>query len=233
MRLRETVQQAVAALFGHRFLRGVCVPGGVLRDLDDPQQEWLRRVLAEVRAGAEDLVRVAADNAEVADRLRGAGTLPKEAALDLGVVGPAARASGLARDTRRDHPYAAYRELDFRVPVRDEGDVMARFELRAEEIQESLNLVDQLALRLPGGPLNVHLGAIPAGEAALSLVESPRGRLLHWVRTGSRGTIETWRMRSASHANWPAVAVAALESIVPDFPLVNKSFNLCYACADR
>lgn len=233
MRLRETVQQACAALFGHRYLRGVCVPGGVLRDLDDPQQMWLRRVLADVRADAEALVTAAVANPEVLDRLRGTGPLPKAAALDLGVVGPAARASGLARDTRRDHPYAAYRELDFRVPVREEGDVLARLAVREEEIQESLNLVDQLVLRLPGGPLNVHLGAIPAGGTGLALVESPRGRLVHWLRTGPGGTVAEWRMRSASHANWPAVAVAALEAIVPDFPLVNKSFNLCYACADR
>lgn len=233
MRLKETVQQAVAALFGHRFLRGVCVPGGVLRDLDDAQQMWLRKVLSDVRGAAETLVRVALDNAEVVDRLRATGPLPKAAARDLGVVGPAARASGLARDTRRDHPYATYRELDFRIPVRDEGDVMARLEVRADEVQESLNLIDQLLLRLPGGPLNAHLGAVPDGGAGLSLVESPRGRLAHWVRTGPGGTIESWRMRSASHANWPAVAAAGLESIVPDFPLVNKSFNLCYACADR
>jgi Ni,Fe-hydrogenase III large subunit len=148
-------------------------------------------------------------------------------------VGPAARASGLAGDTRRDHPYALYRELDFRAPARDAGDALARFEVRAEEIQESLNLVDQLILRIPGGPLTVHLDSIPAGLAGLGMVESPRGRLVHWLRTGPGGTVEAWRMRSASHANWPAVAVAALDAIVPDFPIVNKSFNLCYACADR
>jgi len=167
------------------------------------------------------------------DRLRDSGRLAPALARELGATGPAARASGGARDTRRDHPYAFYRDLDFAVPRREAGDVLARLELRIEEIHESLNLVDQLILRLPGGALTVHLGEIPTGRAGLSLVESPRGRLVHWLRLAPGHTLECWRVRSASHANWPALQAAAPGNIVPDFPLINRSFNLCYACVDR
>jgi Ni,Fe-hydrogenase III large subunit len=233
LRLKEIAQRVNAALFGHRFLRGVCVPGGVARDLDDPQLLWLRSVLSDVRADVEAIHRTVAANAAVMDRLRGAGALSVTAATDLGVVGPPARACGIARDVRRDHPYAFYRDLDFAVPLRESGDVWARFEVRIEEIHESLNLIDQLVLRLPGGPLTAHLGEIVPGRAGFGLVESPRGRLAHWVRAGASGTIDEWRVRSASHANWPALTVAVLDNIVPDFPLINKSFNLCYACVDR
>ncbi len=232
-RLKEVLQRAIEAAFGHRFLRGIAVPGGVLRDLDESQQTWLRAVLADVRADFESLARALRANASVVERFTGAGTLATATARDLGVVGPAARAAGLPGDTRRDHPYAFYRDVDFVVPLREAGDALARVELRFDELHESLNVADQLLLRLPGGPLTTHLGEIPPGASGLGLVESPRGRLAHWVRTGPGGTVDEWRLRSASHANWPALAVAVLDSIVPDFPLVNKSFNLCYACVDR
>jgi Ni,Fe-hydrogenase III large subunit len=159
--------------------------------------------------------------------------LSASAAHDLGVVGPAARASGLDRDVRRMHPYAFYRDLQFQVPVRSSGDVIARFAVKADEIHESLNIIDQMLLHLPGGLLIAERVVPPAGRSGLGLVESPRGLLSHWVRVGEGGRVDEWRARSASHANWPAVAIAVLDNIVPDFPLINKSFNLCYACVDR
>jgi len=232
-RLKEVVQQVCDALFGHRFLRGLCVPGGVTRDLDDAQQHWLRAVLAPVRGEVETLVHAATANAAVLDRLAEAGALGQEPARDLGVVGPGARACGIERDVRRIHPYAFYRELDFQVPVRNRGDVLARFSVKADEIRESINIIDQMLLHLPGGLLMEERVVPPAGRSGLGLVESPRGMLSHWIRAGEGRTIDEWRMRSASHANWPAVAIAVLDNIVPDFPLINKSFNLCYACVDR
>jgi Ni,Fe-hydrogenase III large subunit/Ni,Fe-hydrogenase III component G len=232
-RLKEILQQVNEALFGHRFLRGVCVPGGVQRDLEDAHQHWLRGVLAAVRADLEALTRSVLANAAVVDRLAGSGVLAREVALDLGAVGPAARASGVARDVRRDHPYAFYRDLDFQVPAREEGDALARLRVHVDEMHESLTIVEQMLLRLPGGSLAQHLGGLPAGRWGVGMVESPRGRVVHWVRAGARGAVDDWRVRSASHAVWPAVAVAMLGGVVPDFPLVNKSFNLCYACVDR
>jgi Ni,Fe-hydrogenase III large subunit/Ni,Fe-hydrogenase III component G len=232
-RLRETMQQMADGLFGHRFLRGVCVPGGVARDLDDPQQLWLRRMLAELRADLQHTCRAATANAAVMDRLVGTGVLAAETARDLGVTGVAARASGLTIDGRRDHPYAFYRDLDFQVVTRRNGDVLARFEQRLEEIHESLNLIEQMILRLPGGPIAQHLGELPPGRWGFGLVESPRGLASQWLRADARGRIGEWRVRSASHAIWPAVALSVPGNIVPDFPLINKSFNLCYACTDK
>ncbi|MCC6350291.1 MAG: NADH-quinone oxidoreductase subunit C [Candidatus Eisenbacteria bacterium] len=232
-RQREVVQQACDALFGHRFLRGVCVPGGVARDLDDTQQLWLRRTLAEVRAEVQRASQLATANPSVMDRLVGTGVLPGGVARDLGVTGVAARASGLAMDGRRDHPYAFYRDLDFQVVGRQAGDVHARYEQRLAEVHESLNLVDQMILRLPGGPIAQHLGELPPGRWGFGLVESPRGLASHWLRADAHGRIGSWRVRSASHAIWPAVAHVMPGNIVPDFPLINKSFNLCYACTDK
>ncbi len=234
MRLKEIVHQACDTLFGHRFLRGVCVPGGVCRDLpDDAQQLWLRRVLADVRADVEDVLRAATSNESVMDRLTGTGVLTPAVVRDLGVTGVAARASGSARDGRKDHPYAFYRDLDFFTVTQTEGDVLARLRQRGGEIHESLNLIDQMILRLPGGPLVAHVGEPQTGHWGFGLVESPRGLLSHWMRIGADGLVADWRVRSASHAIWPAVALTVPGNIVPDFPLINKSFNLCYACTDK
>jgi Ni,Fe-hydrogenase III large subunit/Ni,Fe-hydrogenase III component G len=233
LRLKETVQQAADLLFGHRFLRGVCVPGGVTRDLDDAQQMWLRRVLAEVRADAEQVRRDALADSTVRDRLERTGVLATAVARELGATGVAARASGLALDGRRAHPYAFYRDLDFQVVTRTAGDALARFEVRADEIHESLNLIDQMILRLPGGPLTQHIGLSPAGRWGFGLVESARGLLSHWLRLDPEGRIAEWRVRSASHALWPALARSVPGNVIADFPLINKSFHLCYGCCDR
>ncbi len=232
-RWKEVVHQLADALFGHRWLRGVCVPGGVRTDLDDAQQQWLHSVLAEIRTGVGLTSRALLANAAVLDRLAGTGVLRPEVARDLGATGPAARASGLDCDVRRDHPYAFYKELDFQVIRRDAGDVRARFEVKTDEIFESLNLIDQLVLRMPGGHLVQHLGAIPSERWGFAMVESPRGLLSQWLRLGPTGVITDWRVRSASHGLWPALAQTVPGNIVPDFPLINRSFNLCYACCDK
>ena len=198
-RLKEVVQQSADALFGHRFLRGVCVPGGVQRDLDDAQQLWLRRALADVRADVASVLRSARANAAVMDRLTTTGVLTAQVARDFGVTGVAARASGSIRDGRKDHPYAFYRELDFQVVSRTGGDVLARLDVRGDEIVESLNLIDQMILRLPGGPLVQHVGELQPGRWGFGLVESPRGLLSHWLRADDHGLIGEWRVRSASN----------------------------------
>ncbi len=233
LRLKEQLQQAADALFGHRFLRGCCVPGGVTHDLDDTRQLWLRHVLADVRADAEQVRRLALADPSVVDRLTGTGVLAPAVVRDLGATGLAARASGRDLDLRRHHPYALYRELDFSVVTRTAGDVRARLEVRFDEIIESLNLIDQLVHRLPGGPLVQHVGEMPAGRWGFGLVESARGALSHWLHLGPDGRIADWRVRSASHALWPALAQSVPGNIVPDFPLINKSFNLCYGCCDK
>jgi Ni,Fe-hydrogenase III large subunit len=233
MRWKEVVHQLADALFGHRWLRGVCVPGGARVDLDETQQQWLRQVLTEVRAGVGITSRTVLANAAVVDRFAGTGVLTTRAAQDLAASGPAARASGIDRDARRDHPYAFYQELDFQVVRRTAGDVQARFEVKTDEILESMNLIEQLVHRMPGGPLAQHLGVLPSEQWGFAMVESPRGLLSHWLRVGPDGRVADWRVRSASHALWPALAQAVPGNIVPDFPLINKSFNLCYACCDK
>ena len=235
-RLKEMLQRENERLAGNRFLRGFVVPGGVYHDGADRAAaiDLLARVTGE---RLEELMLDLERNPSVVDRFDDTGLLTTEEAWDLGVTGVAARASGIDRDARRDHPHAAFGGPGGVVPnVMTElaGDVHARVAVRAAEAGESIRLLRLLVASLPPGPVRVPFpDAPPAWRSGLAAVESPRGASIHWLRTDGAGHVDRYHVRSASYANWPAVPVAALRAIVPDFPLVNKSFELCYACTDR
>jgi Ni,Fe-hydrogenase III large subunit/Ni,Fe-hydrogenase III component G len=229
-RIRERLLRLNKRLTGHRLLRGSLIPGGVVADLP-PDLD----VITEIEAALGDfdeIVDITLTNTLVADRLEGTGRLTTPTARDHGVVGFVARASGLDIDTRRDHPFAAYGELEFRVPVFDSGDVKARTLTRVEEARESVRLIRLAIARLPAGPLSTPLGPLPAAEPAFSLVEGWRGMIIHWVMTNARGTLERVKILDPSFLNWHALSYALLKNIVPDFPLCNKSFNQSYSGND-
>jgi len=235
-RLKERVQRENERLTGHRFLRGYVIAGGVHHDLADEASE-IDALVQSVGTGLAELLAGLERNPSFVDRLDGTGVLTTAAARDLGVTGVAARASGVDRDARRDHPHAAW-HLAGAPPVhltlKSAGDAHSRLKVRADEAADSVGLLRGLLANLPPGPLRVAMpDELPPWRVGLSSVESPRGASIHWLRADAHGRIDRYHVRSASYANWPAVPLAALSAIVPDFPLVNKSFELCYACTDR
>jgi Ni,Fe-hydrogenase III large subunit/Ni,Fe-hydrogenase III component G len=232
LRLREDLLRLNARLFGHRLLRGCLLPGGVGRDIAAPQVADVRNSLARVAADFARIVEIATNNGLVLDRLHGTGRLSEQIARDMQVVGVAARASGIDEDARRDHPFATYAALSPRVIVRSEGDVWARLLVRVEEAREAARLIESALEALPGGDLAAPIDVPPEGEAAFGLVEGWRGPIWHWVVAGKNNTLRRVKVKDPSFANWPAVNYAILDNIVPDFPLVNKSFNLSYAGND-
>jgi Ni,Fe-hydrogenase III large subunit/Ni,Fe-hydrogenase III component G len=237
MRLKERLQQMNERLAGNRFLRGLLIPGGTRLDLSDDLLGMLAATLKDTLAGLDGLMGRIEANPSVVDRLDDTGVLQHQAALDLAVAGVAARASGVDRDSRRDHPHGAFagpEPPDLHVATASEGDAMARVTIRALEARESIRLVGEFIRRLEPGPLNVALDEpLPRERIGISAIESPRGEAVHWLRLDAGGRIERYHLRSPSYHNWPAVALAAETAIVPDFPLVNKSFELCYSCTDR
>lgn len=232
-RLRETLLRHHARLTGHRLLRGgVTVGGAVLRAPVDA--ELVGRVAAELA----ELVDVALGNAVVVDRFTGTAVLSREAAESMGVLGYVARASGLAVDARRDHPFVDLGPA-LRVVTRDEGDAMARFAVRSEEVAVSARLVEHLVGRLGAasgsgtarpGPEGGTPGAAVA--AGLALVEAWRGTACHRVELDGDGRLARVAVVDPSFFTWPALPVALADTIVPDFPLANKSFNQSYAGND-
>ncbi len=237
LRIREALQQLNEQVAGNRFLRGIVVPGGVRFDVSAALVRAIERAVDLAARELADLVARIENNASVIDRLDEVGRLGRQAAADLGVTGVAARASGIDRDARRDHPHAAFADADaprVRVVTETDGDVHARFQVRALEALESARLVRELLAGSPAGPLSVAVpAALPAWGVGVAAVESPRGACLHWLRADASGRIDRYHLRAASYANWPAVPLAAASAIIPDFPLVNKSFELCYSCTDR
>ncbi len=225
--LTERVRRLNAQLTSHRFLFGSIDVGGshISFDVDGARDE-----LAAIRAESESAWRELLFNASFSDRLPKIGIVTREEALELGAVGPAARASGVAEDVRATCDQLAYDGFATIIPHRAAGDVQARLEQRALEVQQTFDL---LASLLNGPVMAESCEPVRAGRTiGAACVESPRGATLCVVEAAN-GRIGRLRLRTGSYANWPVVAHAAAANLLPDFPLINKSFELCYACADR
>ena len=228
--LTERSRRLNAALTGHRFLFGSVWVGGSALALDQDAVRAAREEIVSLRADSSRAWRELLFNASFQDRLPDIGVVTSPEAERLGAVGPTARASGIADDVRSTSTRLSYVDLVPVVPKRAAGDVQARLEQRALELLQTFALLEAL-LEEPLAPA----AAEPDGEErriGVGRVESPRGATSCVVeRRNDR--IERLRLRTGSYANWPVVARAAVDNLLPDFPLINKSFELCYACADR
>ncbi|MBE3074760.1 MAG: NADH-quinone oxidoreductase subunit C [Actinobacteria bacterium] len=236
LRIREELLRINNATTGHRLLRGAISPGAVtLLTLPDPGQ--LTRL-------AEDLAEVAQltlDNTVIRDRFTGTAVLTREQAHDLGCLGYVARASGLATDARLDHPTS---DLPVTPLTKTSGDVLARFTLRAGEFAASTQLATHLiktaelstfqAAPAEGSAAQDSQGAESQGgvRSGVGIVEGWRGTIVHRVEVGPHGRLTRVKIVDPSWFNWPALPIALAGTIVPDFPVTNKSFNLSYAGND-
>lgn len=232
-RMKERVMQFNDRLAGSRFLRGVNRVGGVEVDVTPDQLGEVVRELDDIERDYTELEQILFANASLTDRLETTGLLFERTAKDHAVMGVVGRASGIDRDLRRDRPFAAYDEIPVRVALYRYGDVRARMRVRMDEIHESLRLIRIIRARIPQGPVTAEPTREPnPGEWALSAVEGWRGEILYMVMAGEQGQIHRCKVRDPSFVNWPAIQWAVLGNIIPDFPLINKSFNLSYAGND-
>jgi Ni,Fe-hydrogenase III large subunit/Ni,Fe-hydrogenase III component G len=232
-RLRENILCVNEELTGSRLLRGVVCPGGIRRPADRDRVAGALDALGQFQQEFDDLVHMIESSDSTRDRLERTGVLHPGKARDLGVVGVAGRASGQDLDVRRDHPYAAYDSLKITVPVYQEGDVLQRMQVRIDEVRQSLGLIRRAAPRIDSGQYRASMPPLPSGEYALGAVEGWRGEILYWVRTGENNRIARCKVKDPSLNNWPALVEAVQGNIVPDFPVINKSFNLSYSGTDR
>lgn len=232
--LREGLVRLHDKLFGTRLLRGTITFGGVKRDLSPQGLDALRAHLRAFEKEFDDLITLLIDAGTFTDRVDGTGILTHQAAQDLGIVGVAARASGVDADFRRDHPHDAYEGLEFEVPVEDGGDVRARLMVRAREVEQSLAILHQVLDQMPESPIAARMPEeLPKHSSALGWAEAWRGPVLHWVATDEAGKISRVKVTDPSTLNWPGLAQAVPGNIIPDFPVINKSFNLSYSGNDR
>jgi Ni,Fe-hydrogenase III large subunit/Ni,Fe-hydrogenase III component G len=231
---KERLLRLNERLTGHRYLMGVIAPGGLRLGLDERGLTTLSTLVTEIEHEVRSIVRLLVRSEGFMSRLHTTGVLTAKEARRLGVVGVAARASGLNQDLRRDRPADGYRDIALSVIGASSGDAAARFHVRAQEVGVSAALIAELAGSLPDGPIAARVTGEPRyGDVALAGAEGPRGASWLWLMAGPGGHIARLHLRSASFANWPAVAAVVPGNFVPDFPLINKSFELCYACTDR
>ncbi len=232
-RLREDHLRWSRAAFGHRLAMDFVVPGGVAHE---PPADALAALPALCAATGDTVGRLRQaydEHAGLQDRFRSCGRLPPTLARELGVTGLVARASGRARDLRCDFPLPPWEGLAVRCARRDEGDVAARVAVRFDEALESLRLLRVLAAEAaPEGASAATLPSpLPPG-LGIGTVEGWRGPVTFAVETGEGGAIRRCHHHDPSWQNWPALGYAVPGNIVPDFPLINKSFNLAYSGHD-
>jgi Ni,Fe-hydrogenase III large subunit len=230
-RLKESLLRASAKCCGTRYWRGIVVPGGLRFDLDSDRVAQLSQAVAQAYHDFSEIARMILETPSIQNRFETAGVLSGEAARDLAVVGPVARASGVNLDVRRDHPYGGYGQRQIEVPVTHYGDVMARARIRIAEATVSARLIQQSAIFLPDGSVLAPV-ASPGDIQGFSAVESPRGELCYWIEARD-GRLTRCHLKSPSFQNWPAMPFAVAGNIIADFPLINKSFNLSYSGSDR
>ncbi len=232
MRLKEDFLRVNDAAFGHRFMMDRIVPGGVAANPTDIQLEEMLEQAEAIAQEARALRRIFDEHSGLQDRFLTTGRVTPELARSLGLVGLAGRASGQAHDLRVDHPVEPYDALAVRKAGHVAGDVAARVLVRFDELVESLRLVKALCAGMPPGDIQSRLEPPPQGAFGVGWVESWRGEVLVALEAGAEGRIARGHAHDPSWHNWPLIEHAVMGNIVPDFPLINKSFNLSYSGAD-
>jgi Ni,Fe-hydrogenase III large subunit len=231
-RIRGDFLNASAALCGSRFGRGLVRPGGVYFDCLPEKADGLVTRLDEISRDYTGAAELLWNSPSVMARFEKTGQVTHEDALDLGLVGPAARASGIARDVRRDHPFGAYRTNAPAVSVEPGGDVLARAMLRWKESLASLGFIAERLSSLPDGDLLVPCGDAREERLAVALVEGWRGEICHVAITDDTGRFLRYKVKDPSFHNWNGLALSLRNQQISDFPLCNKSFNLSYCGFD-
>jgi Ni,Fe-hydrogenase III large subunit/Ni,Fe-hydrogenase III component G len=230
--LKEDLLRTNAQVFGARYLMDYILPGGVAVDLSGRWRGLLSSQYLKLEEDVASLRSIYDEHAGVQDRFRDAGRLEQDLAQKLGAIGLVGRASGIASDLRADHPWPPYDSLSSRLVTQTSGDVAARVQVRFDEIFESLRLCRFLLENLSSGPVQIPVPLAEPNRLGIGLIEGWRGPVIIALETGTDGGIRRCHAHDPSWQNWPLLEYAILGNIVPDFPLINKSFNLSYSGQD-
>jgi len=231
-RIRGDFLNMTALLCGSRFGRGMIRPGGVGFDIDDKRASELLHRLDKAEKDTTVAVNLLWNTPSVMARLENTGPLPKHIAVELGIVGPAARASGLVRDLRQDQPSGIFRFAHIPVSTCDTGDVFGRVYIRWLEIQQSIKFIREQIGAIPAGSPLVSVGSLAPDSLVATLNEGWRGEVCHIAITNEQGSFARYKVVDPSFHNWSALAYALRNQEISDFPLCNKSFNLSYCGHD-
>jgi Ni,Fe-hydrogenase III large subunit len=231
-RIRGDFLNLTASICGSRFGRDLIIPGGVRFDIDKDLAANMRQRVVVAGDELKHAVDLLWETPSVMARLEGTGVVTEQTALELGMVGPAARASGLNRDIRRDHPFGIYSMTQIPVETGRAGDVYGRTLMRWLEAEKSLEFIEEQLAQLPGVAIQYPAGPVAADTLAVALTEGWRGEICHVGITDREGHLTRYKITDPSFHNWMGVAMALRGGQISDFPLCNKSFNLSYCGFD-
>jgi Ni,Fe-hydrogenase III large subunit/Ni,Fe-hydrogenase III component G len=233
-RVREAIMWFGEKLTGNRKTYGMIVVGGVRRDITPELADELRGVLTNIEKELMTIKNAIIGDTAIHRRTKGVGCITKEETMLWSLVGPVARARGVDIDARRDHPYAAYDEVKFDVPVLDSCDVWATVVVRILETFESIRIIRQALDKMPAGPIMAEFSEdVPPLRHAISAVEAPRGEVVHYLITGEENRPERWRVRAPTYPNLQGVPLMLLGNQFADLPIIIGSIDPCFSCTDR
>ena len=231
-RLRGDFLNITALLCGNRFGRGLIRPGGVGFDVDQARVAQVLERLESAYRDVEGAAKLLWQTGSVQARFEDVGKVSEETACDLGLVGPAARASGLRRDVRTHHPFGIFHFVHIPISTFHTGDVFARAFLRWLEIERSVQFLRTQLKEIPTGAARVDCPALRPDHFCVSLVEGWRGEICHAAMTDPQGRFATYKVVDPSFHNWAGLAMSLRDQQISDFPICNKSFNLSYCGHD-
>jgi Ni,Fe-hydrogenase III large subunit len=230
---REPIMDITEIISGNRVISSGMTVGGVRRDINEEDIPKIKGMLTKLREKLPFYKRVYEEEPSIRMRMKDVGTLKREDALNLCIVGPTARGSGVDIDVRKDEPYEAYGEIPFKLITYDEGDTWSRMNVRMDEVEESINIVEYALDNLPSGPFRVRVPrVVPAGEA-VNRVEAPRGELFYYLKSNGTAYPERVKVRTPTFANIPAFLATAIGSNIADVPPNFVSLDPCFSCTDR
>ncbi len=230
--LKENMLRLNQKIFHHRYLKDLIVPGGINFDLNKNDIDLIQAEIESMNLEIKNLAAIFQEHTGLQERFLTTGILAIDIALKLGVLGLAARASNLAYDWRKKFSASPYENLCVNLCTAKAGDVAARVSVRFAECFESLRLLKEILLQLPGGNVREDLSQLKNETAGLGIVEGWRGPVIIAVTNDNQQRIRWAHVHDPSWQNWPALEHAVLGNMVPDFPLINKSFNLSYSGQD-
>jgi Ni,Fe-hydrogenase III large subunit len=233
-RIREPVMWVAEKITGNRKTYGLCVIGGVRRDLTDELKAELQQVLDRLETEWKTVTGAVLKDRNIQKRTRGVGIADHKLVKEAALIGPVARAAGVDIDCRRDHPYAAYDRVAFDVITAADGDVWARLVVRAREVFESIKIIRQCLEKIESGPIQLALkDELPVGRLGLSSVEAPRGECHHFVITGENNRPRRWRVRAPTYQNLQGVPMMIKDQQLADMTITLGSIDPCFSCTDR
>jgi NADH-quinone oxidoreductase subunit D len=229
---RETVCDIFEKITGNRQSYAMFKAGGVRRDIQESDIPWIRSCLDELKPAVDMFKGAVMDDPVIHARTKGIGVLTSQQARAFCVVGPIARASGVAIDVRKDDPYFAYDRVQFNRIVLNEGDVFARAVVRILELVESIHIIEQCLRQMKPGPIDLRVKSLPPGEG-IGRAEAPRGEVYHFIVSDGSNFPVRYKVRAPSYVNIFSNEAACVNYDVADAALILAGMDPCYCCTER